>query len=98
MMIVNLTPAGEQAIWAWVCTMAKNAQEINRQSWLAEARTQVNITGKDDSGKYRIWLRGAQSESGFLHALVLKPDWFRVQAKRATGAANSTQLNAMTFF
>ena len=80
-MILKLTPAGEQAIWTWVCSIAKNADSLNRQTWLATARKQVNLTGKDLDGHHRIWLSGAQSESGHLHALILQPGWFNVLPK-----------------
>ena len=81
LMILKLTPAGEQAIWSWVCSTAKNADALNRQAWLAEAHKQVNLSGNDFDGRYRIWLSGAESESGHLQALVLQHGWFRVLPK-----------------
>lgn len=80
-MILKLTPAGEQAIWSWVCSVAKNADALNRQVWLAAAHKQVNLSGNDFDGRYRIWISGAESESGHLQALVLQPAWFRVLPK-----------------
>ncbi|MFC7461873.1 hypothetical protein ACFQU0_15670 [Hydrogenophaga defluvii] len=80
-MILKLTPAGEQAIWSWVCSVAKNADALNRQVWLAAAHKQVNLSGNDFDGRYRIWISGAESESGHLQALVLQHGWFRVLPK-----------------
>lgn len=93
-MILNLTPAGEQAIWAWVCSIAKNAHDLNRHSWLADARKQLNLSGKDDFGHYRIWISGAESLNGHLHALVLKPGWFRILPKPVAPAGSG----GLTFF
>lgn len=91
-MILKLTPAGEQAIWSWVCSIAKNSEALNRQVWLATARKQVNLTGKGLDGKHRIWLSGAESESGHLHALILQPGWFHVLPKPVHTALDSGGL------
>ena len=80
-MTLKLTPAGEQAIWSWVCSVAKNADALNRQVWLAGAHKQVNLSGNDFDGRYRIWISGAESESGHLQALVLQHGWFHVLPK-----------------
>lgn len=80
-MIVKLTPSGEEALWSWACAKAKDADTLNRQNWLAAAHRQINLTGKELDGAHRIWISGANSANGHLHALVLEPGWFRVLPK-----------------
>lgn len=80
-MLIQLTPSGEQAVWDWVCAVAKDADSLVREEWIAYARKQLNLCDPSFDGLYRIWLRGSAAANGHLQALVMKSGWFRVLPK-----------------
>jgi hypothetical protein len=98
-MILKLTPAGEQAIWSWATSQAKDENALmNRQKWLEDARTQANLTGSDDGGRYHVWLSGAKTKCGHLKALALKPEWIKLHPKRNNKNPSLSSSLGMTFF
>lgn len=87
-MYVKLTPAGEEAVWTWASASAKDADALSRAGLIAQAHKQINLIEPDFDGHYRVWIGGAASASGHLHALVLRPAWYRVQPKPTSRAQN----------